>query len=142
VTPGTGLSGGGTSGNVTLNNTGVLSLTAGSGITSTGGQTPTLSLNTSVTDARYAQLAAASDTFSGSVSAQSFSGNGSGLTSLTAANIRSEERRVGKDGKARTATTHTTTATATTAATATRAANLGGQPASAYQLAGSYATTG
>lgn len=42
VTAGTGLSGGGTSGTVTLTNTGLLSVTAGSGITSTGGQTPTI----------------------------------------------------------------------------------------------------
>lgn len=47
VTAGTGLTGGGSSGAVTLNNSGVLSLTAGTGITSTGGQTPTLSINAS-----------------------------------------------------------------------------------------------
>lgn len=39
------LSGGGTSGTVTLNNTGLLGLTAGSGIASSGGQTPTLSVS-------------------------------------------------------------------------------------------------
>jgi trimeric autotransporter adhesin len=48
VTAGTGLSGGGTSGTVTLKNTGVLSVTAGTGITSSGGQTPTIAINTSV----------------------------------------------------------------------------------------------
>lgn len=58
VSAGTGLSGGGTSGSVTLANTGVLSLAAGNGISSTGGQSPTLSLNTSFTDGRYAQLSA------------------------------------------------------------------------------------
>lgn len=66
VTAGSGLSGGGTGGNITLSNAGVLSLTAGTGISSTGGQSPTLSLNTSVTDARYAQLGA--NTFTGTQS--------------------------------------------------------------------------
>lgn len=48
VTAGTGLSGGGTSGTVTLKNAGVLSLAAGTGITSSGGQTPTVAINTAV----------------------------------------------------------------------------------------------
>jgi len=43
VTAGSGLSGGGTSGTVTLTNSGILSLTAGSGIVTSGGQTPTIS---------------------------------------------------------------------------------------------------
>ena len=47
VTAGSGLSGGGTSGSVTLANTGLLSLTAGTGITVSGGQTPTIAINTS-----------------------------------------------------------------------------------------------
>jgi len=47
VTAGTGLSGGGSSGNVTLNNTGVLGITAGSGISVGSGQTPTVT-NTGV----------------------------------------------------------------------------------------------
>jgi YVTN family beta-propeller protein len=59
VTAGTGLAGGGSIGTVTLNNTGVLSIAAGSGLNSSGGQTPTLSLNTSFTDGRYAQLGTA-----------------------------------------------------------------------------------
>ncbi len=46
VTAGSGLSGGGSSGNLTLNNTGVLSVTAGSGITLNGpAQSPTISNN-------------------------------------------------------------------------------------------------
>jgi len=45
VTAGAGLSGGGTSGNVTLTNTGLLGLTAGSGISVGSGQTPTVSVN-------------------------------------------------------------------------------------------------
>ena len=53
VTAGTGLSGGGGMGNVTLTNTGILSITPGFGLITTGGQNPNLSLNTSVTDLRY-----------------------------------------------------------------------------------------
>jgi Chaperone of endosialidase len=46
VTAGSGLSGGGSSGNLTLNNTGVLSVTAGSGITLNGtAQSPTITNN-------------------------------------------------------------------------------------------------
>jgi hypothetical protein len=51
VTAGSGLSGGGSvalGNNVTLNNTGVLSVGNGSGLTNTGGQNPTLDINTSV----------------------------------------------------------------------------------------------
>ena len=47
VTAGSGLSGGGSSGGVTLNNTGILALTAGTGVSLTGGQSPTVSVNTS-----------------------------------------------------------------------------------------------
>ena len=57
VTAGVGLSGGGTSGSVTLANTGVLAVAAGTGITSSGGNSPTVSLNTGFTDGRYLQLA-------------------------------------------------------------------------------------
>jgi hypothetical protein len=48
VTAGSGLKGGGASGAVTLTNSGLLGLTAGTGISSTGGQSPTLSINASV----------------------------------------------------------------------------------------------
>jgi hypothetical protein len=51
VTAGTGLSGGGAvalGSSVTLNNAGVLSVTTGSGITNSGGQNPTLGIDTSV----------------------------------------------------------------------------------------------
>jgi hypothetical protein len=51
VTAGTGLSGGGAvalGSSVTLKNAGVLSIGVGSGITSTGGQTPTLAIDTTV----------------------------------------------------------------------------------------------
>jgi YVTN family beta-propeller protein len=57
VTAGAGLSGGGTSGAVTLTNTGVLAVSGGTGITSSGGNSPTVSLNTGYTDGRYLQLA-------------------------------------------------------------------------------------
>jgi hypothetical protein len=51
VTAGTGLSGGGAvtlGGSTTLNNAGVLSVTTGAGITNTGGQNPTLGIDTTV----------------------------------------------------------------------------------------------
>lgn len=56
VTAGTGLSGGGTTGTVTLTNGGILSLTAGTGVNVTSGQNPTVGLNTTYTDGRYLQL--------------------------------------------------------------------------------------
>ena len=56
VTAGLGLSGGGSGGNITLANTGVLAVTSGTGITSTGGNSPAVSLNTGYTDGRYLQL--------------------------------------------------------------------------------------
>ena len=57
VTAGVGLSGGGSGGNLTLANTGVLAVSAGAGVTSTGGNAPAISLNTAFTDGRYLQLA-------------------------------------------------------------------------------------
>jgi YVTN family beta-propeller protein len=57
VTAGLGLSGGGTGGSVTLTNTGVLAVAGGTGITSSGGSAPAISLNTGYTDGRYLQLA-------------------------------------------------------------------------------------
>jgi YVTN family beta-propeller protein len=57
VTAGAGLSGGGTGGSITLANTGVLAVAGGTGITSTGGSSPAVSLNTAFTDGRYLQLA-------------------------------------------------------------------------------------
>jgi len=83
VTAGTGLSGGGTSGAVTLSNTGLLGIVAGTGISSSSGQTPTIGINTSAVP----QLAAA-NTFTGN---QTVNGNVSatGLLSGTAFNIGS-----------------------------------------------------
>ena len=57
VTAGLGLNGGGPGGNVTLANTGVLAVGGGTGITSSGGNTPAVSVNTGYTDGRYLQLA-------------------------------------------------------------------------------------
>jgi len=48
VTGGTGISGGGASGDVTLTNTGILSVGVSAGLTTTGGQTPTLGIDTTV----------------------------------------------------------------------------------------------
>jgi hypothetical protein len=67
VNPGTGLSGGGSSGSVTLANTGVLSVGPGTGITSSGGQNPTIGINTSAVP-----LLAAANTFTGN---QTVNGN-------------------------------------------------------------------
>lgn len=67
VTAGLGLSGGGTGGSITLANTGVLAVAGGTGIESSGGSAPTVSLNTGYTDGRYLQLAGG--TLSGTLSA-------------------------------------------------------------------------
>lgn len=67
VTAGNGLSGGGTSGAVTLSNTGLLSVTAGTGITVGSGQNPSVGINTLVVP----QLAA-TNTFTGN---QTVNGN-------------------------------------------------------------------
>jgi hypothetical protein len=56
VTAGSGLSGGGTSGNITLTNTGLLGLSAGTGILSSGGASPSVSLNSAYTNSLYLQL--------------------------------------------------------------------------------------
>jgi len=71
VTAGTGLSGGGTSGTVTLNNTGLLGLTAGTGIASSGGQTPTLSV-----DSTQVPFLTTANSFSGTQVAYSATGTG------------------------------------------------------------------
>ena len=79
VNAGTGLSGGGTSGNVTLNNTGILSLTQGTGISISSGQTPTIGINTSVVP----ELSS-NNTFTGSNSFSSTTGNGISATTSAA----------------------------------------------------------
>jgi len=88
-----------------------VTVTAGSGLT--GGGTATLgsAVTLKVDSTKVPLLGASSNTFTGSITASSFTGSGAGLTNVTAA-------------------------------TASNALNLGGQPPSAYQPAGSYATTG
>jgi hypothetical protein len=98
----------------------ITGVTAGTDLTG-GGTTGTVTLNLDTT--KVPQLAAAntftaSQIVSGSLTATSFSGNGSALTSLQGANVQGA------------------------VATASNALNLGGFAPSAYQPAGSYATTG
>ena len=121
VTAGSGLSGGGTSGDITLNNTGLLSLAAGTGLLSTGGQSPTLTLNTSFTDGRYLQLTGG--TLLGGLSAPSFAGSAAGLTNLNPANLMAGTAGINITGNA---------ATATLAASSTNALALGGVAPGGY----------
>lgn len=67
VTAGTGLTGGGNSGNVTLNNAGVLGITAADASITVGGTAanPTLALNTTSSDTRY--VLKAGDTMTGAL---------------------------------------------------------------------------
>ena len=95
VTAGTDLTGGGANGSVTLN----LDTT----------KVPQLNSTNTFT---------ANQTVNGTVTATSFSGNGSGLTSLQGGSVQGN------------------------VATANNALNLGGLPPSSYQLAGAYATLG
>jgi len=95
VNAGSDLLGGGTSGNVTLNLD-----------------------TTKVPQLATANTFTANQTVNGTVTATSFSGNGSALTNLQGANVQGA------------------------VATANNALDLGGLPASAYQPAGSYATSG
>ena len=109
----------------TFGNTGgtITGVTAGTDLTGGGTTgTVTLSLDTS----KVPQLAAAntftaSQAVNGTMSATSFSGNGSALTNLQGANVQGA---------------------VATATSATNANNLGGLAPNAYQPAGSYATTG
>jgi hypothetical protein len=103
VGAGTGLSGGGSTGNVTLN------------------------LNTSYTDSRYLQLSGG--TLTGSLSAPSFNGNGSGLTALNPANLNAGTAGINISG---TAAAAVNAANASNAANAANANNLGGVAASNY----------
>jgi hypothetical protein len=122
VTAGTDLTGGGTSGIVTLNvdtTKVVTGVTAGTDLTG-GGQGGSLTLNVDTT--KVPQLATSNtfngnQTVNGTISAASFSGSGSGITNLLGSNVQG------------------------TVATATNALELGGLPPVAYQSAGSYATT-
>jgi hypothetical protein len=91
-----------------------LTVTAGSGLTGGGPAILGSTVTLNVDASKVPLLAAPSNTFAGGITASSFTGNGAGLTNLAAL----------------------------TATTATNALNLGGLPPAAYQLAGTYATTG
>jgi hypothetical protein len=104
----------------------ITGVTAGTGLTG-GGTTGTVTLNLDTT--KVPTFAAKSNTFTGSIAAASFSGNGAGLTSLTAANISAGTAAINISGYAATATT---AATATSATTASNALSLGGVAAGSY----------
>ena len=91
-------------------------VTVGAGSGLAGGGTATLggTVTLNVDASKVPLLTVPSNTFTGSIAASSFTGNGAGLTNVAAL----------------------------TATTATNSQNLGGLPPSAYQPAGSYATTG
>jgi N-acetylneuraminic acid mutarotase len=130
INAGTGLTGGGAislGGTVSLANAGILAITPGSGISSSGGQSPTLSLNTNITDARYLQLTGG--TLTGSLAAPSFSGSGTGLNNLNPASLSSGTAGINITGNAATATS---ALSASLASVATNSLSLGGQLASNY----------
>ena len=126
INTGAGLSGGGAvalGSSLSLINTGVLSVTPGTDLTSSGA-TGNVTLNLDTT--KVPTLGAAANVFTGSVTASSFSGNGSALTSLSPGNLASGTAGISITGNAATATT------ATTATTAGNATNLGGVGAANY----------
>ena len=124
--------------NMMLANSSV-TVTAGTDLTGGGavalGNSVTLSLDTT----KVPQLGASSNTFTGSITASSFTGSGSGLTGLNAGNLSGTvptaaltgTYNIAISGNAATATS------ATTAATAANATDLGGEPASYYAPASS-----
>jgi hypothetical protein len=82
----------------------ITGVTAGTDLTG-GGTTGTVTLNLDTT--KVPTLAATSNTFTGSVAATSFAGSGAGLTNLTAANISAGTAGINISGSAATATTAT-----------------------------------
>jgi hypothetical protein len=104
----------------------ITGVTAGTDLTG-GGSAGTVTLNLDTT--KVPTLAAASNTFTGTVAASSFSGNGAGLTNLTPANLSAGTAGINISGNAATATT---AATASSAATASNALSLGGEAAANY----------
>ncbi len=104
----------------------IAGVTAGTDLTG-GGTTGAVTLNLDTT--KVPTLASAANVFSGSITASSFSGNGSTLTSLSPANLASGTAGISITGNAATATT---AGSATTATTAGNATNLGGVAASNY----------
>jgi hypothetical protein len=143
VTAGTDLTGGGTSGSVTVNldTTMVPTLGAasntftGSVIASsfTGSGSGLTNLNASNLGSGTLPSSVLSGTYSQALTlsnaSNSFSGNGAALTGLTAANISAGTAGINISGNAATATT---AASATTAATASNALSLGGVAAGNY----------
>jgi hypothetical protein len=141
VTAGKGLTGGGSSGNVTLSidttfankyyarlaavNTFAGNQTVNGTMMATsfsGDGSALTNVNASqlggLAASAFAQLAASGNSFSGGITAASFTGSAAGLTNLQGANVQGA------------------------VATANNALGLGGLPPGAYQPAGSYATTG
>ena len=90
INAGTGLSGGGTvalGGSTTLNNAGVLSVTAALPLSSSGGQNPQISLTGVVPSGSLSGTYGSAVTFNNA--SDSFAGNGSSLTSLNASQLTS-----------------------------------------------------
>jgi hypothetical protein len=104
----------------------ITGVTAGTDLTG-GGSTGTVTLNLDTT--KVPTLAATSNTFTGSIAATSFSGNGSALANLNPANLSAGTAGINISGNAATATT---AASATNATTASNALSLGGVVAGNY----------
>ena len=129
---------------------------AGTGITVSGSTTdPTVGINATFANEYYAQLKAANtftanQTVNGTMTATNFSGNGSGLTNVTATNSN-ELGGLAPGAFAQLGASSNTFSGSLSASSFTgggsglsnvNAAELGGMLPSAYQPAGSYATTG
>ncbi|MGC1371370.1 MAG: hypothetical protein WA824_04455, partial [Candidatus Sulfotelmatobacter sp.] len=131
-------------------------VTAGTGISVTGSKTdPTININTTFANEYYPQLDAAntftkSQTVEGTMTATTFSGNGAGLTNVTATNSNelgglSATAFAQLGASSNTFTGGITAATFAgngAAVTNVNAALLNGLASSAFQPAGSYATLG
>jgi hypothetical protein len=138
----------------------VTGITAGTGITVTGSKaSPTVSINVPFANEYYPQLAAAntfakSQTVNGTMTATSFSGNGSGLTDVTAANSNELSglastafAQLGASSNtftgSLTASSFTGNGAGLTNVTATNSTELGGLAASAFaELAAANTFTG
>jgi hypothetical protein len=135
----------------------ITGVTAGTDLTG-GGSTGPVTLNLDTT--KVPTLAAASNTFTGSLAASSFAGNGSGLTSLNPANLSAGTAGINISGNAATATTATSAGSlsctgcvgnpqlgvnyagsASQGGPAANALLLNGYSASAFQPVGAYAVT-
>jgi hypothetical protein len=117
----------------------ITGVTAGTDLTG-GGTTGTVTLSLDTT--KVPTLGATSNTFTGSIAASAFAGNGSFLTNLNPANLSAGTAGISITGNAATATTATTAtsaATAASAATATSAATASNALALGGVVAGDYA---